>query len=271
MRIYMIFLLSTLFSLSFGAEQSVFEMQMPIGTVERLEGSVGIRHQNETVIMYALKGMSVKKGDELTVPQGAFVYVELSNGDTLKLDADTSVYFKDGTNIVQNSGKVFYTLRQENNELVLHIITPSNRIEIKKSTVIDLNEKKQEKKLQEIPKKTEPAIADKDTNTSVSAKAIANTAKVYGKRLKAEINNYGDEQQKQYEEYFTKMQKEKNGIENAFNDESESNASTLEQLTPVITEVKDKAIDTAKKKVKEEVKKKVQDIVQDKLKDTPLQ
>lgn len=182
MRIFLIFISLAFFT--------VLNASSGIGSVEKVVGSVKVKHSKSFKKSKVKAGLEVKKGDLLTTSKKASLVIKLIDGSNIVLGANSSVNFKSSKDINQEEGKVYYKITSRDAKNSLKVKTPFSIIGVKGTQFIVNAPKDTMKK---------PSVALKEG--LVGIESINAEFELYREQVKKQFDDFMAQQQAAFNEY----------------------------------------------------------------------
>jgi len=163
-----------------------------LGSFELVKGSVKLKSEGSLKRSNATKGMDVKKGDLISSLKEANAVIKLKDGSTLILDESSTLHFESDAQVLQEDGKIYYSITSRDARNALKVRTPFAIIGIKGTTFIVDTNKTSSVKLKE---------------GLVGIQSLKEEFELYRKEVEAQYNDYLTEQEKEYQKFLSEQNK----------------------------------------------------------------
>jgi len=182
-----IFLVSVLI-----AAFSMLNASSVIGFVQKVDGSVKVKHEGSFKKSKVKKDLEIRSGDLITTSKKGTTVLKLVDGSILVLDVSSSLHFKTPSDAEQIEGKIYYKITSRDAKNSLKIKTPFAIIGIKGTTFVINATGKASIKLEE---------------GLIGIKSIKEDFKLYRKAVMAEYDKYLSSQESEFQKYKNKQKK----------------------------------------------------------------
>ena len=182
-----IFLVSVLI-----AAFSMLNASSVIGFVQKVDGSVKVKHEGSFKKNQVKKDLEIRSGDLITTSKKGTAVLKLVDGSVLVLDVSSSLHFKTPSDAEQTEGKIYYKITSRDAKNSLKIKTPFAIIGIKGTTFVVNATGKASIKLEE---------------GLIGIKSIKENFKLYRKAVMAEYDKYLSSQESEFQKYKNKQKK----------------------------------------------------------------
>ncbi|MDA7816946.1 FecR domain-containing protein [Sulfurimonas sp.] len=157
-----------------------------IGFVEKVDGSVKVKHEGSFKKTKVKNGLDLRNGDLVTTSKDSNAVLKLVDGSVLALAESSAIHFTEGSNAQQTEGKVYYKITTRDAKNSLKIKTPFAIIGIKGTTFVINAGEDSSLKLQE---------------GLVGVSSLKEEFKLYRKEVLQEFNNYVDGENAEFEKF----------------------------------------------------------------------